>query len=154
MSREKKRSSTATPRFRYVSITDRSDQKLVLENEQLNRQVDSCTEQVVQYNTYRAKEDLIVEAIFQKKELSASVENKIADLEKEEPCKNRHNTLLTSQAACLFEWGICSYVLPKVYEKGKFASIPQLQEYLSDDSKKLPKESVSDSILRMIWKQY
>ena len=36
-------------------------------------------------------------------------------------------------------------MLPKVYETGKFASIPQLQEYLGDDSKKLPKESVSDS---------
>ena len=85
-----------------------------------------------------------MEAIFQKKELSMSIKNKIANLEKEEPC---HNILITSQAACLFEQGVHSHVhvLPKVYEKGKFASVPQLQEYLGDDSKELHKESVSDS---------
>ena len=53
--------------------------------------------------------------------------------------------LMMSEAACLFERGICCYILPEVYHsQNKFkASIPQLQEYLGvDDSKEaeLPRE--------------
>ena len=80
--------------------------------------------------------------IFQKKELSMSIENKIADLEKEEPC---HNTLLTSQGACLFEQRVHAHVLPKVYETGKFASIPQLLDYLT-----VVRNYPRDQYLRMI----
>lgn len=66
-----RRSSTAVPGFRYVSVTDSSDQKTSPGNEQLNKQVDSYKAQVAQLN--RAKEDLIAEVIFLRKEISVTI---------------------------------------------------------------------------------
>ena len=75
-----------------------------------------------------------------------NLEGEIARLNEEiKSCRGPFDRLMISQVACLFEQAICSYVLPEVYnEKNKFASIPELLNYLNDSRTKLPRVLVSE----------
>jgi CII-binding regulator of phage lambda lysogenization HflD len=66
-----------------------------------------------------------------KDDVTKSLEARIKTLEEEERrVKSDQNTLYISQVAYQFEQAICTYVLPKVFEKDQHATIKSLLEYL------------------------
>ena len=65
-------------------------------------------------------------------EVKKSLQKQIHDLKEElENFKKGSDMLYVSQAACLFEQAICTYVMPDVFSNDKFATIKQLLNYLN-----------------------